>query len=221
MGSFSSLTPAVQIILVLSVLALILWGFYLTYKLKALTFEVSGKGYRFWGATGQIPASFPFKGSAIKLPADIKKLVGSYVDNDKLRYLGVFRQGRKLYSKDIFDREELEEFFTTLTPDEKLRAVEIMAFELHESIKQINNKLEELDQGGMIRGVFDVDVGAIYYYKLNIKSKYLIGVTLDEGLVNICDNIMEEAAENIFDRYKNKGAIPTASIAKPVKSKKP
>ena len=80
-----------------------------------------------------------------------------------------------------------------------------LAGEYTKNLGDINQRLGEIDQGGLKKVAFDVEVGGIFYYFFNdnkARSRYLFGATVSQQSMD--NGLAYREMESIFDELKNK-----------------
>ena len=64
---------------------------------------------------------------------------------------------------------------------------------IHETVDDLNSRFRVLNQGELMRTIFDVERGGLLYYRIS-QSDYLIGICLDQQLIYQTDREMKKTA---------------------------
>jgi hypothetical protein len=72
-----------------------------------------------------------------------------------------------------------------------------IAKKLHDIIDLVNHEFEELGQGILIRTIFDVKKGGVFYYHIS-DDEYIFGATVDQ------DNMNNNSADNLLRNITKK-----------------
>ncbi|MEU2614255.1 hypothetical protein ABZ570_22140 [Micromonospora sp. NPDC007271] len=114
-----------------------------------------------------------------------------------LHYLSHHRAGEQVAAVDILEHPELEPFFNrgVTVPDRRTR-YRRLAGDLSLLALQVGRDLRRAVVGDVRRLVLDVEMGAVYYYRL-APDDYLFGVTLDQEAVSQADNAMWTVARQL------------------------
>jgi hypothetical protein len=130
------------------------------------------------------------------------------IDNDKLHFVGVYNieSGHEIIYEYLKNYEEdLSILLRGLhkIPEQRINDFKTTSKNVIEIVKKTNEFLRNLGQGELIRVVYDVEIGAIYYYLLSAKT-CIIGITPNEGKVHLCDKLILELKEklDILSNYK-------------------
>lgn len=121
----------------------------------------------------------------------IRSIFRDAVRLDDLHYVAVYRGGLLASSADCLSDPSIRHLFTQMTPDARRREYR----EVGERFKSLAEKFGQLMRmavkGRLVRVVFDIEQGAIYYYRLP-GERYMIGITLVQAQVNEADHRMAE-----------------------------
>ncbi|MFD0200938.1 MULTISPECIES: hypothetical protein [Saccharothrix] len=97
---------------------------------------------------------------------------------------------------DCLGDPSLAPFFKQVTVDARRRFYHGFVQELGALTTKLNRAVSPVVGGLMARLVFDVEMGAIYYYRLR-SGEYLVGVTIDQSRVRAADDRMSALAEEL------------------------
>ncbi|XVS62594.1 hypothetical protein ACQPYE_30650 [Actinosynnema sp. CA-299493] len=97
---------------------------------------------------------------------------------------------------DCLGDPSLAPFFKQVTVDARRRFYHGFAQELGAVTTKLNRAVSPVVGGLMERLVIDVEMGAIYYYRLRA-GEYLVGVTIDQSRVPVADDRMSALAEEL------------------------
>ncbi|WP_328415760.1 hypothetical protein OG470_24305 [Micromonospora sp. NBC_00389] len=113
-----------------------------------------------------------------------------------LHYLSHHRMGEHA-AVDILEHPDLEPFFNRgITVADRRDRYQRLAGDLSLLALQVGRDLRRAVAGDVTRLVLDVEMGAIYYYRLS-SDDYLFGVTLDQDLVARADEEMATVARRL------------------------
>ncbi|SBT44665.1 hypothetical protein [Micromonospora narathiwatensis] len=114
-----------------------------------------------------------------------------------LHYLSHHRAGEQVSAVDILEHPDLEPFFNRgiTVPDRRSR-YQRLAADLSLLALQVSRDLRRAVVGDVARLVLDVEMGAVYYYRL-APDDYLFGVTLDQDAVSQADNAVWTVARQL------------------------
>jgi hypothetical protein len=97
---------------------------------------------------------------------------------------------------DCLGDPSLAPFFKQVTVDARRRFYHGFAQELGALTTKLNRAVSPVVGGLMARLVLDVEMGAIYYYRLRA-GEYLVGVTIDQARVRAADDRMSALADEL------------------------
>ncbi|MBB5959186.1 hypothetical protein FHS29_005806 [Saccharothrix tamanrassetensis] len=97
---------------------------------------------------------------------------------------------------DRFDDPALGPFFKQITVDARRRFYLGFARELGGLATRLNRAVRPVVGGLLVRAVLDVEMGAIYYYRLG-PGEYVVGVTIDQSRVGEADDRMSALAARL------------------------
>ncbi|MFJ6675559.1 hypothetical protein ACIQMJ_31015 [Actinosynnema sp. NPDC091369] len=97
---------------------------------------------------------------------------------------------------DCLGDPSLAPFFRQVTVDVRRRFYHGFVQELGALATKLNRAVSPVVGGLMARLVLDVEMGAIYYYRLRA-GEYLVGVTIDQARVRAADDRMSALAEEL------------------------
>ncbi|GHJ49874.1 hypothetical protein Cs7R123_72160 [Catellatospora sp. TT07R-123] len=110
---------------------------------------------------------------------------------DQLHYVAYYEGRTRVFNIDVFDR--LEDF----QPVETTQAARRQRYNEHgpqivDLLRELNTKFDPLETGPLIRMVFDVEQGAIFYYMISSSpAVHVVGVTLDQAQIHTADHDLE------------------------------
>ncbi len=127
----------------------------------------------------------------------IEKIVNR-MSTDDLHYVAYYVDGHCVMSLDLLDHPELDRYHEVVEPYQRREEYLNQGRALHHLFKRLNEEFRPLNTGDLIRLVFDVERGAIYYYVVTTDtSRYLIGVTLNQYKVHVSDGKMALLVDDI------------------------
>ncbi|GAB3932804.1 hypothetical protein GCM10027614_02650 [Micromonospora vulcania] len=98
---------------------------------------------------------------------------------------------------DILEHSELDSFFNRgVTVADRRDRYQRLAGDLSLLALQVGRDLRRAVAGDVARLVLDVEMGAVYYYRLSLDD-YLVGVTLNQDLVARADEEMATLARRL------------------------
>ncbi|MEU3454746.1 hypothetical protein ABZ671_14245 [Micromonospora sp. NPDC006766] len=116
-----------------------------------------------------------------------------------LHYLSHHRAGEQVAGVDILERPELGPFFNRgVTVADRRTRYRRLAGDLALLALQVSRDLRRTVVGDVARLVLDVEMGAVYYYRLS-PDDYLFGVTLDQDAVSQADSSMWTVARQLTE----------------------
>ncbi|MEU4743088.1 hypothetical protein AB0G02_21850 [Actinosynnema sp. NPDC023658] len=104
--------------------------------------------------------------------------------------------GEVLAMVDCLGDPSLAPFFNQITVDARRRFYHGFVGELGTLTTKLNRAVSPVVGGLMERLVLDVEMGAIYYYRLRA-GEYLVGVTIDQSRVRAADDRMSALAQEL------------------------
>lgn len=106
-----------------------------------------------------------------------------FVDPLDLHYVARWAENEQVFSIDVFDDVKVGRFFSeAITPAQRRRFYADLCRRLPSLVKQLGRMCRQTLGGRTERLVLDVEMGAIYYYRMG-PCDYLVGVTLDQSEV--------------------------------------
>lgn len=130
----------------------------------------------------------------------IPDILLKYVTKTELDYLGYCKShsiidypNPKMQLR--MDEKGIDKHFTDQVSEYK-----DIASSMFEVIDTLNDKFKDLEQGVLVRIVFDVEEGGIFYYHINDNPKeYLFGATVDQEKMDdhSADSIMKDVRKKI------------------------
>ncbi|WP_433308616.1 hypothetical protein ACQP0U_18335 [Micromonospora sp. CA-269861] len=116
---------------------------------------------------------------------------------DRLHYLSHHRAGEQAWAVDILGHPDLGTFFNRgVTVADRRDRYQRLAGDLSLLALQVGRDLRRAVAGDVTRLVLDVEMGAIYHYRLSADD-YLVGVTLDQDMVALADQEMAAVARRL------------------------
>ena len=113
-----------------------------------------------------------------------------------LHYLAYHVDGECRFTLDVLDDPRLGGFFDQATPQLRRHSYRQHGRYLFRLMVGLNDSFQEIDSGTLIRVVLDVERGALYYYWIDAR-RYVIGVTLDQEMVDRADRSMVQVVDGI------------------------
>jgi hypothetical protein len=113
-----------------------------------------------------------------------------------LHFVAYHVDGDCRFSLDVLEDPGIEGFFDQTTPEDRRRQYQRQARYLSRLVGGLNDSFREIDAGVLIRVVLDVERGALYYYWIDDR-RFVIGVTLDQEMVDRADRTMVHVVDGI------------------------
>ncbi|MBM0231846.1 hypothetical protein JNW91_08245 [Micromonospora sp. STR1_7] len=114
-----------------------------------------------------------------------------------LHYLSHHRMGDQEWAVDILDHPDLDPFFNRgVTVVDRRDRYQRLAGDLSLLALQVGRDLRRAVAGNVTRLVLDVEMGAVFYYRLS-PDDYLVGVTLSQDSVARADQEMATVARRL------------------------
>ncbi|MBB5867039.1 hypothetical protein F4553_000418 [Allocatelliglobosispora scoriae] len=116
---------------------------------------------------------------------------------DRLHYVAYYEGGHRIFNVDVFDQ------LTKFAPIETTHAVRREQYNdygptIIDLLADLNTKFSVLETGPLVRLVFDVEQGAIYYYLVSSSPRlHVIGVTLDQEQIHRTDDDLEHLTDQL------------------------
>lgn len=131
---------------------------------------------------------------------EMDKLLDNYIKTGKFNYLALYNGRKYFWSK--FNLDNLDEHLKlTISETTSAERYDKLSAKFSMLILNLNKLFQDLETGKLIRIVFDVEVGAVFYRHTQYKDMYLIGVTLDEKNVHECDKLMGDLINKLRKSY--------------------
>ncbi|MEM7532026.1 MAG: hypothetical protein AAF639_07620 [Chloroflexota bacterium] len=119
----------------------------------------------------------------------------------KLHFVGLYNhRSRCLFYTEILTHPSLKIYFREDTPTARQEHYEHIGRQFHPMVEQLNQYLAHLESGNLVRTVFDVEQGGLFYYRVSSKY-YLVGVTLIQTMMDDCDKEMKELVTEVRRYY--------------------
>jgi hypothetical protein len=117
---------------------------------------------------------------------------------DDLHYVAYYVDGQPIVSLDLLDHPELDRYHEVVEPYQRREEYHRQGKALNALCRKLNAELSPLNTGDLVRLVFDVERGAIYYYVVTTDTnRFLIGVTLNQYKVYVADQKMAQLVDDI------------------------
>ncbi|MBD0841486.1 hypothetical protein [Streptomyces sp. TRM68416] len=113
-----------------------------------------------------------------------------------LQFIGYYVDGRCRFHIDALEAPALNPFFRRSSRDERRQAYERTGRQLDWLVEQLDTYMQHLSGGILIRVVFDVEQGALYYCNLDERT-YLMGVTMIQDQVLVADEKIRRLANEL------------------------
>ncbi|KAB1940241.1 hypothetical protein F8271_16590 [Micromonospora sp. ALFpr18c] len=114
-----------------------------------------------------------------------------------LHYLSHHRMGDQAWAVDVLGHPDLDQFFNRgVTVADRRDRYQRLAGDLSLLALQVGRDLRRAVAGDVTRLVLDVEMGAVYYYRLS-PDDYLVGVTLEQDSVAVADAEMATVARRL------------------------
>ena len=120
-----------------------------------------------------------------------------------LHFVAYFVNHSCRFYLDVLDDPKLSRFFDNATPDGRRDQYVEHGYYLDRLLTGLNRSFLKIDSGILIRVVLDVERGALYYYWLD-EHRYLIGVTLNQEMVDKADRKMVHLVDGIRESLGHK-----------------
>jgi len=132
------------------------------------------------------------------------------LEDTTLDYIAFFQQHsnkKVIYIENVTENftERLEEHKINKTAVQQVEKYRMVAISLRDTIDFLNNQFSVLDQNILIRTVFDVEKGGIFYYHFN-DDEFLFGATINQKHMNddTADTQMRLLYDEILDIKTNR-----------------
>ena len=113
-----------------------------------------------------------------------------------LHFVAYYVEGACRFHLDVLEDSAVDRFFDQATPDGRREHYLQQARYLYRLMNGLNDSFREIDAGILLRVVLDVERGALYYYWIDEK-RFIIGVTLDQEMVDQADRKMVRLVDGI------------------------
>jgi hypothetical protein len=136
----------------------------------------------------------------------LSSLFRQFIDKDDLQFVGLYtKKGELIQCESTLSnaKADIRHSKFNRIPLEQLEYYKQIGTKIPEIIDYLEQKFKHLGQGPLIRNLFDVEDGCIYYYQLTT-TKYLIGITYNQW-INEEDNVArcDIKMKKICNRFKN------------------
>lgn len=113
-----------------------------------------------------------------------------------LHYIAYYVDGECRFSCDVLDDPVVDRFSDQVTPDGRRERYLQQARYLNRLMVGLNTSFRDIDSGILLRVVLDVERGALYYYWID-EQRFVIGVTLDQEMVDKADRKMVHVVDGM------------------------
>lgn len=114
--------------------------------------------------------------------SNMTELFLAEVHPEDLHYLAYCRDGEIILSVDQLGHRQLSLYFTQITVEKRRSLYHDFCRQLPVIVGKLGKMVSSAIGGRLDRVVLDVEQGAIYYYRVRT-GEYLVGVTIDQGMV--------------------------------------
>jgi hypothetical protein len=130
---------------------------------------------------------------------NINEILYYCVDNTPLDYLAYYNKTKDDYLHETNPKivERMVDQGITRNYKQQNERYKNIAKKLHDIIDLVNHEFEELGQGILIRTIFDVKKGGVFYYHIS-DDEYIFGATVDQ------DNMNNNSADNLLRNITKK-----------------
>jgi hypothetical protein len=125
------------------------------------------------------------------------QLADAVLDPEDLQYVAVVRDDEIVMHRDVFDHPAARRFFRAKhTPERRRRFYREFVPRLGFYSRRITGLTNAAIGGGLHRLVLDVRWGAMYFYRIDLRT-YLVGITLNQEAVVVSDLKTEWLRESL------------------------
>ncbi len=122
----------------------------------------------------------------------------AHMSTEDLHYIAYYVDGQPILALDLLDHPDLERYHDVIEPYQRRDEYHRQGKVMNTLSRKLNAELSALNTGDLIRLVFDVERGAIYYYLVTTDTnRFLIGVTLNQYKVYITDRKMASLVDEV------------------------
>lgn len=118
------------------------------------------------------------------------------LDPRDLQFIGYYVDGRCRFHIDALEAQILNPYFRRSSRGERRQAYERSGRQLDWLIKNLDVYMQHLSGGILIRVVFDVEQGALYYCNID-EGTYIMGVTMFQDEVLVADEKIRDLANEL------------------------
>lgn len=120
------------------------------------------------------------------------------LNTEDLHYVAYYVDGQPVLALDLLDHPDLERYFDVIEPYQRREEYHRQGKHLNTLSRKLNSELSALNTGDLVRLVFDVERGALYYYLVTTDTnRFLVGVTLNQYKVYIADRKIATLVDEI------------------------
>lgn len=144
-----------------------------------------------------------YRGFSLGATDRIVDICKSQLSTTDLHYVAYFVNRSCWFYLDAFDDTKLERFFGIVDVEKRREEYVRLGHQVSGMVGRLNHDFRQLDVGMLIRTVFDVERGALYYYWVDDR-RYIVGVTLDQDRVEKADRKMVQLVDSIRESLGHK-----------------
>ncbi|MGI9004338.1 MAG: hypothetical protein ACR2GH_22250 [Pseudonocardia sp.] len=138
---------------------------------------------------------------------EVAQLCLSQVNLDEVHFIGYYVSGTCRFHVDSLDSDHLNRLFRGVDRKIRRQEYERAGRKLHWVIDRLRIYTSQLDGGVLIRTVFDVEQGGMFYYWID-KNVYLVGISIIQSEVLSADRRLRNLANCI-------GHLPRGDTSEP------
>ena len=128
----------------------------------------------------------------------IVELCRQAVNAADLHFLAYYGRGSCVFHLDVLEDPALGRFVEVLTADDRRAQYTSHGNVVPELLAGLGPSLREMDSGGLIRVVLDVERGALYHFVVDQGTdRYLVAATLDQDMVYVTDAKLSALTDEI------------------------
>lgn len=154
---------------------------------------VSEQRFKLAGADALLRRYRGFSPGATDRIVDICRPMVAVAD---LHYVAYFVDHSCRFYLDVLDDAAIQGYFDMATPEQRRDRYVAHGRYLDQLLTGLNRSFLDIDSGILIRVVLDVERGALYYYWVDDR-RFLIGVTLNQAMVDKADRKMVHVVDGV------------------------
>ncbi|MFH0522029.1 hypothetical protein ACHBTE_33285 [Streptomyces sp. M41] len=143
---------------------------------------------------------------------EVEEYCRQALDPQDLQFIGYYVDGRCRFHVDALEAATLNPYFRRSSRADRRLAYERSGRQLDWLIENLDVYMQHLSGGILIRVVFDVEQGALYYCNID-EGTYIMGVTMIQDEVLVADEKIRHLA-NELGHLPRAGAPPFVRFAK-------